>query len=69
MKNFEVFFLRKKTPSSIEFRSVRNVNFSVSTRWQNLLFIYLFGENLIFRKDMESPLIFVLFFKGKKRKK
>ena len=25
------------------------------------LFFYLFGENMIFRKDLESSLIFVLF--------
>ena len=26
------------------------------------LVFYLFSENMIFRKDLESPLIFVLFF-------
>ena len=38
------------------------------------LTFYLFGENLIFffffiEKDLESPLIFVLFLKGKQNKK
>ena len=32
-------------------------------------FFNLFDENLIFRKDWESPLIFVYFFKGKQHKK
>ena len=34
-------------------------------------FFYLFGEKLIFffRKDLESPFIFVLFLKGKQNKK
>ena len=27
-----------------------------------LAFYYLFGKNMIFRKELESPLIFVLFF-------
>ena len=37
----------------------------------HFLFIYLFGEkkNMIFRKDLESPLIFVSFLKGKQNKK
>ena len=36
----------------------------------HFLFIYLFGEkNMIFRKDLESPLIFVSFSKGKQNKK
>ena len=29
------------------------------------LVFFLFGENLIFRKDLELPLIFVLFLKGR----
>ena len=34
------------------------------------LVFYLCGEDLIFfKKDLESPLIFVLFFKGKQSKK
>ena len=36
----------------------------------HFLFIYLFGENMIFfLKDLELPLIFVLFLKGKQNKK
>ena len=32
-------------------------------------FFYLFGENVIFRKDLESPLIFVLFLRENKIRK
>ena len=34
-----------------------------------LAFYYLLGKNMIFRKELESPLIFVLFLKGKQNKK
>ena len=41
----------------------------VPTRWWNLLF-NLFSEKLIFlKKNLELPLIFVLFLKGKQNKK
>ena len=33
------------------------------------LVFHLFCENMVFRKDLESPLIFVLFLKGKQNKK
>ena len=33
------------------------------------LVFHLFDENMIFRKDLESPLIFVLFLKRKQNKK
>ena len=33
------------------------------------LSFYLFDGNMIFRKDLESPLIFILFLKGKQNKK
>ena len=36
--------------------------------WQDSLFIYLV-KNMIFRKYLEAPLIFVLFFKGKQNEK
>ena len=39
----------------------------IPTRWRNSLFVLL-GENLIFKKRLGVPLIFVLFFKGKKTK-
>ena len=32
-------------------------------------FFYLFGQNMIFRKDVESPLIFVLFLRENKIRK
>ena len=42
----------------------------VPTRWCDSFFVYLV-KNIIFRKDLESLLIFVLFFifKGKQNKK
>ena len=45
------------------FRTMR-----VPTWWAKLSF-YLFDGNMIFRKDLESPLIFILFLKGKQNKK
>ena len=33
------------------------------------LTFYLFSENMIFRKNLESPLIFCFIFKGKQNKK
>ena len=36
--------------------------------WRDSFFVYLV-KNMIFRKDLEFPLIFVLFFKGKQNKK
>ena len=49
------------------FRTMRSHSM---TKLAFYLFIYLFGEkNMIFRKDLELPLIFVLFLKGKKNPK
>ena len=38
----------------------------VFTRWRTR---FLFVKKIIFRKDLESPLILVLFLKGKQNKK
>ena len=32
-------------------------------------YFYLFGKNMIFRKDLESPIIFVLFLRENKIRK
>ena len=47
---------------TLHFRSMRSYSMTQ-------LVFHLFGENMIFRKDLESPLIFVLFFKEKQNKK
>ena len=43
--------------------------FHVSSPSTTRLVFYLFGENLIFRKDLESQLIFVLFLRENKIRK
>ena len=43
--------------------------FTMRSHLMTRLTFNLFSENMIFRKDLESPLIFVLFLKGKQNKK
>ena len=43
--------------------------FHVSSPSTTRLVFYLFGENLIFRKDLESQFIFILFLRENKIRK
>ena len=41
----------------------------IRTRWRDLFWFYLMKNMIFFIRDLESPLIFVLFLKGKQNKK
>ena len=69
-KNFKMYSSKKNI---LKFKIMANYGLRILLHAFPLddvtrFFIYLV-KNMIFRKDLESPLIFVLFLKGKQNKK
>ena len=67
--NFLTYYMHSKQSHTLVWTYVDPGFCSMHSHSMVKLLFYLLVKNMIFRKDFESPLIFVLFLMGKQNKK